>query len=190
MASVRIVLIESCLTLASVMRLTICAERRAGPDQVLQPLVGVVLLAHRQRRDDRPPGEVDEHCLALVEGTVQLLSVVPGRIAEETHGDAMELGEEAGDDVVSALTGGEQLPELGALVVRVRPVLDAAATAEHGVIEAGDVADRVDALDGRLEALVDDDAVIHLDSRALEPADRRRNADADDGEVGFELEPL
>ena len=82
---------------------------------------------------------------------------------------------------------GERLPEVAALVVGVAPVLDPALTAGDGVVEARDVADRIDVIDRRAEVVVDDDAVVELEARSFEEPGLRLDADADDGEEGFDL---
>ena len=65
-------------------------------------------------------------------------------------------------------------------------MLDAAVLAEQRVVEARDVADGPHVLDAGLEALVDDHAVVDLEAAVLEPTRRRRDADADDRELGLD----
>ena len=90
-----------------------------------------------------------------------------------------------GVGVAAAL--GERAAEIGALVVRVAPVLDPARAPGDGVVEARDVADRVDVVDRRPEVVVDDDAVVELDTRPFEKLGPGLDADPDDGEEGFDL---
>ena len=66
-------------------------------------------------------------------------------------------------------------------------MLDPARAPGDGVVEARDVADRVDVLGGGLEVIVDDDAVIELEAGTLEEPGLRLDANADDGEEGLDL---
>ncbi len=66
-------------------------------------------------------------------------------------------------------------------------MLDPARAPGHGVVEARDVADRVDVVDRRLEVVVDDDAVVELETRPFEKLGPGLHADPDDGEEGFDL---
>ena len=71
-----------------------------------------------------------------------------------------------------------------ALLGGVRPVLDAHLLAEQRVRPAGHVAGRVHARRAGGQRGVADDAVAELQPAALQPAGRRRHADADDDDVG------
>src|SRR5215212_10920089 len=104
------------------------------------------------------------------------LRVAPG-VAEELQRDSEDLGEERRDRVVAPVATRQHLPDLGALVVGVRPVLDSSPATEERVEEVRDVAGSVDVWDVGLEALVDDDAVVDLDPAALEEVGHRRDAD-------------
>ena len=91
--------------------------------------------------------------------------------------DVEHLREERRHLVVALPAAGEVAPEVGSLVVGVAPVLDPARPARDDVVEARDVADRVDVGDRGAEVVVDDDAVVDLDPAALEEVDvgdRRR----------------
>ena len=101
---------------------------------------------------------------------------------------AEDLAEERGDGVVAVALAGEDPADLGALVVGVRPVLDPAPAPEERVEEVGHVAGGVDAGRARLEALVDDDAVVDSEAAAGEKVRVRDDADADDGHVGLDAE--
>ena len=92
---------------------------------------------------------------------------------------------------------GHALPDVGRaehracrerpLIARVRPVLDAhAPIAVERVGEARDVARREDARDGRLQAPVDEDAVVDLDPGSLGEPDAGRHADARDHDVALD----
>ena len=65
-------------------------------------------------------------------------------------------------------------------------MLDSPPALKERIEEVGDVSGRVDVRDVRLEPLVDDDAVLERDAAVLEEVGDRRDADADDGEVGFD----
>ena len=62
-------------------------------------------------------------------------------------------------------------------------MLDPASPTEERVEEVGDVTHRIDVRDVRLEALVDDDAVVELDPAALEEVGDGVDSDSDDGHV-------
>jgi hypothetical protein len=57
-------------------------------------------------------------------------------IAEDLERQAEDLAEEGRDRVVTAVATGEYATDPVALVVGVRPVLDATTTVEEGVVEA------------------------------------------------------
>jgi hypothetical protein len=114
------------------------------------------------------------------------LGVPPG-VAEDLDRGAEDLGEERRHRVVAAFAACEDLADLRALVIRVRPVLDAATLLEERVVEAGDVAGRIHVRHVALEPLVDDDPVVQLDAAPVEEGRHRLDADADDREIGLDF---
>ncbi len=95
------------------------------------------------------------------------------------HPDVVLVGEEVRDLVVAHVLAEHRARRRRALLEGVGPVLDADVAAEHRVRGVGDVARGEDALDARLQPLVDDDAVV--DPRDIrEELGPRRDADADD----------
>src|SRR5438552_122481 len=101
--------IDSRSSSASLMGLTIRVECFVTANQVLQTLVLLILLTHAERADDASVRQVEQDGLALLERAVEVLLVVFGHVPEDPDRDPEQLGEEARDDVVAALPGGEEL---------------------------------------------------------------------------------
>src|SRR5712691_1755777 len=152
-------------------------QRRPRANLLLEPVLRLLVLPHQDGARDAAALEVvaDRDSVAEVAPDDQL--VVLRAVAEDLDRAPEDLAEEGRDRVVAAVLAGEDLAQLGAAVVRVRPVLDAAAAAEDRVVIVGHVADGVDPGDGRLEALVDDDPVVDLRACALGELRPRHDAD-------------
>src|SRR5215203_205425 len=121
------------------------------------------------------------------EAPLELLPVRSLVVPEEAVDRAEELGEEGGHAVIGHVLAREHLTEEPALVVRVRPMLDAAAALEDRVLEVGDVSRREDVVDRGLETGVDEDAVVELETAVLQPAGGRRHSDSDDDEIRLDV---
>ena len=101
-----------------------------------------------------------------------------GAVAVGAEASPELLREERRDRVVASIgIAGEDLAERRAVVRRGRPVLDPPMAAVERVEELGDVAHRVHAVARRSEALVDDDAALHVEAGVARELDVRLDAD-------------
>ena len=143
-------------------------------------------------RADEPAllGEVEAHEAAVGERAPEDALDRRLDVAEHLELAVEELREEDRQDVVGIRRAGELAPEMRALRVRVRPVLDPARAAGRRIGVLRDVADRVDVVERRAEPLVDDDAVVDVGARFLRELDVRDDADADDREEALHRLPV